>query len=158
MFCGESFVRAITVPSRSRDQAHQHLRSFGSHQVLHSLMERTTEYIWIFRSPMKLCFQRVKNQVNQRFLEADMAESPMVARPDLDSKQSWSETAIDPSCGLRLKWMSTRWKGNFINFSIELYFVVYSVMYEGGNPTQHDENKSGDEDDNNEERFGQCFH
>jgi hypothetical protein len=30
--------------------------------------------------------------------------------------------------------MSTRWKGNFINFSIELYFVIYSVMYEGGNP------------------------
>jgi hypothetical protein len=55
-------MEAITVPPRSQDQAHQHLQSFCSHQVLHSLMGRTIEYLWIFRSPTKLRFQRVKNQ------------------------------------------------------------------------------------------------
>jgi hypothetical protein len=122
------------MPLRSQDQARQHFRSFCLHQVLHSLMGRTTEYTWIFRSSSKLCFQRVKNQVNRRFLQADMAESPMIARPDLDSKQSWSETAIAPSYELRLRWMSTRWKSNFIYFSIETYFCICSVMYTGENP------------------------
>jgi hypothetical protein len=27
--------------------------------------------------------------------------------------------------------MTTRWKGNFINFSIELYFDIFSVMDRG---------------------------
>jgi hypothetical protein len=75
-------MEAITVPPRSQDQAHQHLQSFCSHQVLHSLMGRTIEYLWIFRSPTKLRFQRVKNQVDRRFLQEDMTESPLVARPD----------------------------------------------------------------------------
>jgi hypothetical protein len=30
--------------------------------------------------------------------------------------------------------MSTRWKGNFIKFSIEQYFGLCSVMYTGENP------------------------
>jgi hypothetical protein len=43
-----------------------------------------------------------------------MAKSPMVAHAEiLDGKQCWSETAIAPSFGLRLRRMSTRWKGNF---------------------------------------------
>jgi hypothetical protein len=76
------------MPLRSQDQARQHLRNFCSHQVLHSLMGRTIEYTWIFRRPIKLRFQRVKNQVNRRFLEADMAESPMVARPEISGQQA----------------------------------------------------------------------
>jgi hypothetical protein len=45
--------------------------------------------------------------------------TPMVAHAEiLDSKQCWSETSITPSFGLRLRRMSVRWKGNFINFSI----------------------------------------
>jgi hypothetical protein len=37
---------------------------------------------------MKLHFQRVKNQVNRRFLQASMAELPKVARSEiLDSMQ-----------------------------------------------------------------------
>jgi hypothetical protein len=51
-------------------------------------MGRTTEYNWIFRSPTKLRFQRVKNQVNRRFLQADMTESPMVARPEISGQQA----------------------------------------------------------------------
>jgi hypothetical protein len=70
------------MPPRSRDQAHQYLRSFCLHQVLHSFMGRKTKYIWMFIRPMKLRFQRVKNQVDRRFLQVDMAESLMVARPE----------------------------------------------------------------------------
>jgi hypothetical protein len=44
---------------------------------------------------MNSTFQRIKRQGNRRFLQADMAESPMVALAEiLDSKQCWSETAI----------------------------------------------------------------
>jgi len=42
--------------------------------------------------------------------------------------------------------MTTRWKGNFINFSIELYFCICSILDAGENPRrrgeeQRDENK-----------------
>jgi hypothetical protein len=72
-----------------------------------------------------------------------MAESPMVAHDEiLDSKQCWSETAIAPSFGLRLRRISTRWKGNFIKFSIELYFGICSVLYAGVNPRRRGSNKA----------------
>jgi hypothetical protein len=72
----------------------------------------------------------------------DMVESPMVARAEiLDSKQCWSETAIAPPSGLRLRQMSTRWKGNFIKFSIELYFGICSVLNAGVNPRRRVSNK-----------------
>jgi hypothetical protein len=73
----------------------------------------------------------------------DMAESPMVAHAEiLDSKQCWSETAISPSFGLRLRRMSTRWKCNFINFSIELYFGICSVLDSGVNPWRRGSSKA----------------
>jgi hypothetical protein len=64
----------------------------------------------------------------------------------LDSKQSWSETAITPSYGLRLRWISTRWKGKFIKFWIELYFwYMFCYVYRGNSTwkrqQQCDENK-----------------
>jgi hypothetical protein len=72
-----------------------------------------------------------------------MAESPMVAHAEiLNSKKCWSETAIAPSFGLRLRRMSTRWKGYFINFSIELYFGICSVLYAGVNPRRRGSNKA----------------
>jgi hypothetical protein len=71
-----------------------------------------------------------------------MAESPMVAHAEMDSKQCWSETSIAPSSGLRLRRMSTRWKGNFINFSIELHFGICSVLYAGVNPRRRGSNKA----------------
>jgi hypothetical protein len=83
-----------------------------SSRYLHEPQQKTIWYIWIFRSYMKSTLQRIKRQCNRRFLQADMAESPMVAHAEiLDSKQCWSETAIAPSFGLRLRQMSTRWKG-----------------------------------------------
>ena len=45
-----------------------------------------------------------------------------------------SETGIAPSFGLRLKRVTTRWKGNFIKFSIDLYFGICSVEYTGEIP------------------------
>jgi hypothetical protein len=126
---------------------------------------RTTGYLWIFRSPMKLRFQRIKNQVNRRFLQADMAELPKVARSGIfwTACKSGNKTAITPSFGLRLRWMSTRWKENFIKFSMEQYFCICSVVYIGENPRKRGSNTrweqdSGDEDDDNEEKLGQRFH
>jgi hypothetical protein len=117
-------------------------RIMMSSRCLAQPLQKTIGYIWIFRSYMKSTLQRIKRQGNRRFLQADMAESPMVAHAEiLDSKQCWSETAIAPSFGLRLRWMSTRLKGNFINFSIEIYFGICSVLYAGVNPRRRVSNK-----------------
>ena len=59
--------------------------------------------------------------------------------------------------------MTTSWKGNFINFSIELYFGICSVECTGeilrrrgrSNAMRKDRK---DDDDNNEEELGRCFH
>jgi hypothetical protein len=126
---------------------------------------KTTGCLWIFRSPMKLRFQRIKNQVNRRFLQADMAELPKVARSEIlwTACKSRNKTAIAPSFGLRLIWMSTHWKGNFIKFLMEQYFCICSVMYTGEDPRKRGsstqwEQDSGDEDNDNEEKLGQRFH
>jgi hypothetical protein len=117
-------------------------RIMMSSRCLAQPLQKTIGYIWIFRSYMKSTLQRIKRQGNRRFLQADMAESPMIAHAEiLDSKQCWSETAIAPSFGLRLRWMSTRLKGNFINFSIEIYFGICSVLYAGVNPRRRVSNK-----------------
>ena len=52
------------------------------------------------------------------------------------ARSAKSETGITPSFGLRLKQMTTRWKGNFIKFSIELYFGICSVEYTGEIPQE----------------------
>jgi hypothetical protein len=104
---------------------------------------KSIRYIWIFRSPSKSTFQRIKWQGNRVFLQADMAKSPKVAHAEiLDSKQCWSETAIAPSFGLGLRWMSTHWKGNFINLSIELNFGICSVTNAGVNPQRRGSSKA----------------
>jgi C1A family cysteine protease len=114
---------------------------------------RTTGYLWIFRSTMKLRFQRIKNQVNRRFLQADMAELPKVARSEIfwTACKSGNKTAIAPSFGLRLRWMSTRWKDNFIKFSVEQYFDICCVMYTAATRWEQD---SGDEDDTTKRSMG----
>ena len=50
------------------------------------------------------------------------------------ARSAKSETGITPSFGLCLKRMTTHWKGNFINFSIDLYFGICSVEYIGEIP------------------------
>jgi hypothetical protein len=100
-------------------------------------------YIWILRSSLKYSFQRIKRQGNRRFLQVDMAQSPMVAHAEiLDSKQCLCKTTIAPSFGLRLRQMRTRCKDNFINFSIELYFGICSILYAGVNPRRRVSNKA----------------
>jgi hypothetical protein len=44
--------------------------------------------------------------------------------------------------------MTTRWKGNFIKFSIELYFDICSVLYRG---EIHKKRQQGDDEDKVEE-------
>jgi hypothetical protein len=136
-------------PKKLQDEDHTYIsgsmdeRIMMSSWCLHEPQQKTIRYIWIFKSSMKSTFQRIKRQDNRRFLQADMAESLMVAHAEiLDSKQCWSETAIAPSFGLRLRRMSTRWKGNFTNFSIELYFGICSVLDAGVNPQRRVSNKA----------------
>jgi hypothetical protein len=136
-------------PKRLQDEDHTYIfgsmdeRMMISSRYLHEPQQKTIRYIWIFRSCMKSMLQRIKRQGNRRFLQADMSESPMVAHAEiLDSKQCWSETVIAPLFGLRLRRMSTRWKGNFINFSIELYFGICSVLYAEVNPQRRGSNKA----------------
>jgi hypothetical protein len=118
-------------------------RIMMSSRCLAQPLQKTIEYIWFLRSSMKSTFQRIKRQGNRRFLHADIAKSPMVAHTGiLDSKQCWSETVIAPSFELRLRRMSTRWKGNFINFSIELYFGICYVLDAGVNPRRRSSNKA----------------
>jgi hypothetical protein len=90
-------------------------RTMMSSRCLAQPEHKTIGYIWFLRSSMKSMFQQIKQQGNRRFLQADMAESRAEI---LNSKQCWSEKAITPSFGLRLRRMSARWKGKFINFSI----------------------------------------
>jgi hypothetical protein len=54
-----------------------------------------------------------------------------VLKSVLDSTQCWSKTDKAPLFDLRFRWMTTSWKGNFINFSIELYFDICSVLDRG---------------------------
>jgi hypothetical protein len=77
--------------------------------------------------------------------------------------KSGNKTAITPSFGLWLRWMSTHWKDNFIKFSMEQYFCICSVIYTGENPRKRGsstrwEQDSEDEDDDNKEKLGQRFH
>jgi hypothetical protein len=44
--------------------------------------------------------------------------------------------------------MTTRWKGNFINFSIELYFYICSVLDRG---EIHEKRQQGDDKNKKEE-------
>src|SRR6185436_16671718 len=98
LLAGESMVMTLKPRMHNKmlrspqDQDHRHLRIDSSTQ---------------FPS------QRIKNQVNRRFLQAGMAKTLKV----VNSENFWtahsakSETGITPSFGLRLKRMTTRWKG-----------------------------------------------
>jgi hypothetical protein len=81
-------------PKRLQDEDHTHIpglmdeRITMSSRCAHEPQQKTVRYIWIFRSSMKSMFRRIKRQGNRRILQADMAESPMVAHAEiLDSKQ-----------------------------------------------------------------------
>jgi hypothetical protein len=113
----------MTWTIRLQDEDHTYIsgsmdeRITMSSRCLHEPQQKTIRYILVFKSSMNFTFQWIKRQGNRRFLQADMAESPMVAHVEiLDCKQCWNETVIAPSFRLWLRRMSTRWKDNFINF------------------------------------------
>ena len=69
-------------------------------------------------------------------LQAGMAKTLKVVHSEnfWTARSAKNETGITPSFGLRLKRMTTCWKGNFIKFSIELYFGICYVEYTGDIP------------------------
>jgi hypothetical protein len=79
-------------PKRLQDKDHTYIsgsmdeRIMMSSWCLHEPQQKTIGYICIFRSPMNSTFQRIKRQGNRRFLQADMAESPKVARADSEQQ------------------------------------------------------------------------
>jgi hypothetical protein len=72
-----------------------------------------------------------------------------VLKSVLDRTQHWSKTDIAPLFELRFRWMTTRWKGNFINFSIELYLDICSVLDRGENPWK--KRQQGDDENKKDE-------
>jgi hypothetical protein len=82
---------------------------------------------------MKLRFQRIKNQVNRRFLQAGMSELPKVARSEIfwTACKSGNKTVITPSFGLRLRWMSTVVKVILWSFQWNNIFVYVLLCTQG---------------------------
>ena len=121
---------------RSLTSSDEFTRRYYSHQYSARPQKKIAVYFWIFKSSTKFPSQRIKNQVYRRFLQAGMAKTLKVVHSEnfWIARSAKSETGITPSFGLRLKRMTTRWKGNFINFSIELYFGICSVEYTGEIP------------------------
>ena len=122
-----------TTWSRSLTSSGEFTRRYCSHQCPARPQKKRAAYFWIFKSSMKFPFQRIKNQVNQRFLQAGMAKTLKVVHSEnfWTARSAKSETSITLSFGFGLRWMTTRWKGNFINISIDLYFGICSVEYIG---------------------------
>ena len=151
-----------TTWSRSLTFSDEFTRRYCSHQCPARPQKQIAAYFWILKSSTKFPFQRIKNQVNRRFLQTVMAKT----LKDVHSENFWtarsakSETGITPSFGLGLRWMTTRWKGNFINFSIDLY-VVLSIQErfheEEAGATRWEQDRE-DDDDNNAGELGRCFH
>ena len=125
-----------TTRSRSSTSSDRFVRSHCYHQYSAQPQKQIAAYFLIFKSSMKLPSQRIKNQVHRRFLQAGMAKTLKVVHSEnfWTARSAKSETGITPSFGLGLRWMTTHWKGNFINISIYLYFGICSVEYTGEIP------------------------
>ena len=136
-----------TTWSRSLTSSDEFTRRYCSHQCPARPQKQIAAYFWIFKSSTKFPFQRIKNQVNRRFLQAVMAKTLKVVHSEnfWTARSAKSETGITPSFGLGLRWMTTRWKGNFINISIDLYLYMFYWVYRRDSMNkrqeQQDENK-----------------
>jgi hypothetical protein len=99
-----------------------------------------TGYFWIFRSPWSYDSNksRIKTIGGSYKRLCPNHRVQHVLKSVLDSTQRWSKTGIAPLFELHFRWMTTCWKGNFIKFSIELYFDICSVQDRGGNPWKRD--------------------
>ena len=154
-----------TKRSSSSTSSDQFTRRYCSHQHSARPQRQIAAYLWIFKSSTKFPFQRIKNQVNRRFLRAGIAKTLKVVHSEIfwTARSTEIEISITHSIGLRLRWATTRWKGNFISFSIDLYFVYVLLSTQG---KIHEEEagamwwdeKEEDNDDDNKEEYGRCFH
>src|SRR6185312_9893393 len=125
-----------TTRSRSSTSSDRFVRSHCYHQYSAQPQKKIAAYFWIFKISTKFPSQQIKNQVNRRILQAGMAKTLKVVHSEnfWTARSAKSKTGITPSFGLRFKRMTTRWKGNFIKFSRELYFGICSVEYTGDIP------------------------
>ena len=121
---------------RSLTSSDEFTRRYCSHQYSAQPQKQITAYFWIFKRSTKFPSQRIKNEVNRRFLQAVMTKTLKIVHSEnfWTARSTNSETGITPSFGLCLKWITTRWKGNFINISIDLHFDICSVEYTGEIP------------------------
>jgi hypothetical protein len=126
---------------------------------------KNSEYFWIFRSPWSYDSNksRIKTIGGSYKRLCPNHRLQHVLKSVLDSTQCWSKTDIARLFELRFQWMTTRWIGNFIKFSIELYFDICSVLdrgeiYETETARRWWEQERGDGDDNIEEKGDQWLH
>jgi hypothetical protein len=123
-----------TTRSRSSTYSDQFTRSFCSHQFLHNLKGEQQD-IFGYLKP-----HEVTLPTNQESSQSEVPKSGYGRITEgctfwnfWTTCKNRNKTAVTPSFGLRLRWMSTRWKGNFIKFSMEQYFCICSVIYTGEN-------------------------
>ena len=125
-----------TTWSRSLTSLDEFTRRYCSHQCPAQPQKQIAAYFLIFKSSTNFPFQQIKNQVNRRFLQAVMAKTLKVVHSEnfWIARSAKSETGITLSFGFGLRWMTTHWKDNFINISMDLYFGICSVEYTGEIP------------------------
>jgi hypothetical protein len=150
-----------TTTSRSSTSSDRVARSLCSHQSLHNLKEEQHDIFGYLEAAWSYTSNEPRIKSTGGSYKADMAELPKIARSEIfwTACKSGNKTAIAPSFGLWLRWMSTRWKSNFIKFSMEQCFGICSVMYTGKIHEKEAaatrwEQDSGDEDGDNEEELG----
>ena len=72
-----------TTRSRSSTSSDRFVRSHCYHQYSARPQKKIAVYFWIFKSPMKFRFQRIKNEVNRSFLQEVMAKTSKVVHSEI---------------------------------------------------------------------------
>jgi hypothetical protein len=80
-------LQRTTRPSSSTS-SDQHTRRHCFHQHSARPPKQVAEYFWMFKSSMKLRFQRIKNEVNRRFLQAGIAETLKVVHSEISGQHA----------------------------------------------------------------------
>ena len=72
-----------TTRSRSSTSSDRFVRSHCYHQYSAQPQKKIAVYFWIFKSPMKFRFQRIKNEANRSFLQEVMAKTSKVVHSEI---------------------------------------------------------------------------
>jgi hypothetical protein len=124
-----------TIISRLSTSSDRFARSLCSHQSLHNLKGEQQDIFGYLEAPWSYASNKPRiKSIGGSHKRIWPNYRMRVLKIFWTACKSGNKTVIAPSFGLRLRWMSTRWKGNFIKFLIEQYFGIYSVMYTGENP------------------------